>query len=270
MNSKVVHDFGNLFQVYTLFTTATGLELAPELNKFSQEPAHWYTYYTTKDTLIQGSDNDALMDQADKEYKQAQDYLKTFQKDGNIQVLSQVASKMMFILDLFPGHAGCYYILGFILFILNQLEEAIVLLNMGRAVDPDFEPIDELENEIERILEGYKGDEDEPPLLENAELSPALTQALLDIFAQFDQDKDSALSPKELGSFILTTNGAQPPPAFLRQMGQRFGSNAKGWLSREGFLAFYLEQTLDDPSETRNDLGVHGYDPHSLRKRMEE
>lgn len=34
--------------------------------------------------------------------------------------------------------------------------------------------------------------------------------------------------------------------------------------------AFYLEQTLDDPIETRNDLGVHGYDGQTLQKLMQE
>jgi hypothetical protein len=129
----------------------------------------------------------------------------------------------------------------------------------------------ELEEEIQRIIKGYGGQEDETPLLtDNNTLSAPLSDTLLEIFAVFDKDKDNALNNRELGNFIFETNGSHPPAPFLRQMGQRFGSNARGWLTKEGFLAFYLEQTLDDPSETRNDLGVHGYDPHSLKKRMEE
>lgn len=124
-----------------------------------------------------------------------------------------------------------------------------------------------LEDEIERIASGYKGEEE---LLVDNQLSPSLQQVLLEVFNKFDTDGDGALNNKELDQFIFITNGAHPPPAFLRQMGQRFGANKKGWLSQEGFLAFYLEQTLDDPSETRNDLGVHGYDPQTLRQKMEE
>ncbi|KAL0094707.1 hypothetical protein F4703DRAFT_1032598 [Phycomyces blakesleeanus] len=160
--AKTVHDFGNLFHVYTIFTTSTGLDLGDDLKqKFGKEPENWHTYYITKNASIDETNNDELMDQADKEYTEAQAYLKTFQNDGDIQVLSQVASKMIRILgkssvykiiyhkytysvylDIFPGHSGCYYILGFILFVLNQLEEAMILLQMGRAADPDFEPID--------------------------------------------------------------------------------------------------------------------------------
>jgi Ca2+-binding EF-hand superfamily protein len=124
-----------------------------------------------------------------------------------------------------------------------------------------------LEEEIERIVQGYKGEEE---LLHDNQLSTALKDVLVEVFNKFDQDKDGALNAKELDSFIFVTNGAHPPPAFLRQMGLRFGANKKGWLTKEGFLAFYLEQTLDDPSETRNDLGVHGYDPQTLKLKMEE
>ncbi|KAL7321852.1 hypothetical protein PS15m_001578 [Mucor circinelloides] len=265
--SKTLHDFGDLFQIYTIFTTATGFTLDPALSeKFSQEPSDWRKYYLQKNSTVNDNDT-ALMDQADQEYANAQTQLESFQQDGNVETLVQVACKMMWILDVFPGHAGCYYILGFILFVLNKLEEAIILLEMSRAVDPNFEPVDVLEEEIERIVKGYKGEEE---LLTDNQLSEALTQVLEEVFNKFDADNDGALNAKELDSFIFTTNGAHPPPAFLRQMGLRFGANKKGWLTKEGFLAFYLEQTLDDPSETRNDLGVHGYDPQSLKLKMQD
>lgn len=43
---------------------------------------------------------------------------------------------------MFPGHAGCYHLLGFVLYILNRLEEAMIMLDFGRTVDPEYEPID--------------------------------------------------------------------------------------------------------------------------------
>lgn len=142
MNSKTTLDFGDLFQTYTIITTATGFSLDPLLiEKFSQEPTDWRAYYIQKNKSI-SDDDTALMDQADLEYANAQAHLETFQQEGNVQILVHVASKMLWILDVFPGHAGCYYILGFILFLLNKLEEAAILLQMGRAVDPTFEPID--------------------------------------------------------------------------------------------------------------------------------
>lgn len=101
--------------------------------------------------------------------------------------------------------------------------------------------ITELEAEIRRILTGYKGDgDDAPPLLTHDSLSAPLTEVLVEIFKKFDKDNDDALRPEELDQFIFTTNGSHPPPQFLRQMGQRFGSNAKGWLTKEGFLVSFL------------------------------
>jgi hypothetical protein len=135
-------DFGDLFQIYTILTTSTGFALDPALtDKFSQEPLDWRRYYIEKNNKITADDT-ALMDQADTEYANAQQHLESFQQEGNVDILVEVASKMMWILDVFPGHAGCYYILGFILFVLNKLEEAAIFLQLGRAVDPTFEPID--------------------------------------------------------------------------------------------------------------------------------
>ncbi|KAI9314542.1 hypothetical protein BX666DRAFT_1967671 [Dichotomocladium elegans] len=262
--SKSAHDFGDLFHIYKLLTESAGLELAPDLApKLGKEPTDWRQFYIRKNAMIDDTDNDALVSQADKEFNEAQDYLKTFQSDGNITVLSRVASKMLWILDVFPTHAGCYYVLAFILYVLNRLEDALFPLQIGRRVDPTFEPVDgnnrnllfrktviddwelgllELEEEITRILSGYKGaGGDEVPLVDSSGmLSVTLAEVLNEIFDSFDKDKDGALKPQELDAFIFATNGTRPPPQFSRQMAQRFGSNARGWLSRDGFLVKFI------------------------------
>lgn len=43
--------------------------------------------------------------------------------------------------DYFPGHAGCYHLLGFTLYVLNELEDALSILEIGSMVDPNYEPI---------------------------------------------------------------------------------------------------------------------------------
>ncbi|KAI9283077.1 hypothetical protein BC943DRAFT_281087, partial [Umbelopsis sp. AD052] len=111
---------------------------------------------------------------------------------------------------------------------------------------------------------------EEEPLIKDHELTPKLAEVLNEIFETFDQDHDGALNNEELGNFIFTTNGSHPPPQFLVQIAQRFGGTERYWLTKDGFLAFYLEQTLDDPTETRSDLSVHGYDGQTLQKMMQE
>ncbi|CAO3592512.1 unnamed protein product [Absidia cylindrospora] len=97
-------------------------------------------------------------------------------------------------------------------------------------------------------------------------LSSPLLQVLHTLFTEFDKDQDDALRHEELDHYVFSTNGQHPSDEFLSAMGQRFGANEKGWLTKEGFLAFYLEQTLGDQDETRKDMAAHGYDRWTLRK----
>ncbi|GAA5803200.1 hypothetical protein HPULCUR_008676 [Helicostylum pulchrum] len=266
--SKAVSDFGDIFRLYRIFTTSTGLELPTDLsNKFEKEPQDWHAYYTTKREMINASEHDVLINQANKEYKDAQKYLKTFKDDVNYSLLIQVACKMLWILDALPEYAGCYYILSYMLFIVNRMEDALDILDMGRTINPTFEPFSELEKEILLITQAGNKVE-EVPVLINDSLSPEILKVLLEIFHTFDQDCDDCLSPEELDFFVFSTNGQHPPTSFIEQMGQRFGANELGWLTKKGFLAFYLEQTLGDPSETRKDIRAHGYDGSQLKKKL--
>ncbi|KAI9283076.1 hypothetical protein BC943DRAFT_343964 [Umbelopsis sp. AD052] len=122
-----------------------GEELDPTLGtKFANEPSNWRQYYIEKNNAVNGTDaqNNALVDEGEEEYIKAQKDLQSFQDSQDVSILSRVASKLVWILDVFPGHAGCYHLLGFILYILNRLEEAMMLLDFGRTVDPEYEPID--------------------------------------------------------------------------------------------------------------------------------
>lgn len=97
--SKSESEFGDLFRLYQIFTTSTGLELPTDLNtKFEKEPENWQLYYETKHASLKASDREVLIQQANKEFKDAQKYLKTFQDDVNYSLLIQVASNMLWIL----------------------------------------------------------------------------------------------------------------------------------------------------------------------------
>ncbi|KAI8079659.1 uncharacterized protein B0P05DRAFT_541501 [Gilbertella persicaria] len=266
--NKTLKDFGNLFRLYQIFITSTGLELPSDLSeKFAKRPHHWFQYYIYKHTSLKRVDNDILLDQCDKEYKEAQRYLTAFQDEIDYSLLTQLASRMFWILDIFPTYAGCYYILGYILFFLKQFGDALDILDMGRCVDASFQQFDELEKDIISTMQTEKRARTDVPLLVNENLSPELIAVLLEIFHRFDKDQDNCLNFEELDFFVYSTNGQHPPTSFLEQMGQRYGSNNQGWLTKEGFLAFYLEQTLDDVHETRKDIRAHGYDCSKLRKR---
>lgn len=43
-------------------------------------------------------------------------------------------------IDAFPSYAGCYYILSYMLFIVNRFEDALDVMDMGRLHTSTFEP----------------------------------------------------------------------------------------------------------------------------------
>ncbi|KAF8945094.1 hypothetical protein BGZ47_003235 [Haplosporangium gracile] len=261
---KAVDDFGDRFTITSILDSA-GLDLGDQLKP---EPSDWRQYYQERHaamTKMNASADDQIA-KSEKDYDEAQELLRGFQSTGDVDSLSKAAQLMVGVLDNFPGHAGCYHLLGFTLYVLNELEDALSLLEIGSMVDPNYEPISELTREIQGLLEGYGSTmTDGAPLLDNAkELSAPLKAALTAIFNSFDKDKDGSLKPSELSDFVYKTNGSRPPQAFLTQMGIQFGKDAKGYLTLEGFFNFFLEQTLEDPIETRRDLEKHGWDGDRL------
>lgn len=262
---KSIQEFGDLFKLYAVFTQSTGLELPTDLsNKLGKEPTDWIAYYNAKKAAMEEADNDVLLSQGNREYKEAQKQLKSRKDEVNYSTLIMVASKMFWILDMLPSHAGCYHVLSYILFTVNRLEAALEVLNMGRIVDPTFVPFKELEEEI--ISTVGNTPKKEAPVLVNDSLSPEILKVLLELFQKFDEDMDGCLNSKELDFYVFSTNGQHPPQSFIDQMGERFGADENGALTKKGFLAFYLEQTLGDPSETRRDMIAHGYDGSTLEK----
>ncbi|KAF9584346.1 hypothetical protein BGW38_006801 [Lunasporangiospora selenospora] len=261
---KAIDDFGDRFTITTILNSA-GLDLGDQ-NK--PEPSDWKSYYQERHLSLAklNQDTDTQIAQSEKDYDEAQTLLRGFQTSGEISSLSRAAQLMVAVLDNFPGHAGCYHLLGFTLYVLNELEDALSLLEIGAMVDSNYEPIQELTKEVQGLLEGYGSSMTEnAPLLESPkELSEQLKNALKSIFGQFDKDKDGGLSPSELSDFVFVTNGSRPPEAFLTQMGLQFGHDKNGYLTLEGFYNFFLEQTLEDPIETRRDLERHGWDGDRL------
>ncbi|KAI8604896.1 hypothetical protein EDD21DRAFT_286643, partial [Dissophora ornata] len=107
------------------------------------EPEDWRAYYKERCLAMaqMNRDADAQIAQSEKNYEEAEELLRGFQSSGEIESLNKAAQLMVGILDNFPGHAGCYHLLGFTLYVLNELEDALSLLEIGSMVDPNYEPI---------------------------------------------------------------------------------------------------------------------------------
>ncbi|RKP09954.1 hypothetical protein THASP1DRAFT_22282 [Thamnocephalis sphaerospora] len=163
------------------------------------------------------------------------------------------------------ANGECYYLLAFICYVANAFRPALALLEMGRDADDTYTPIDELEAEVIQLVEKAEGTGDDVPLLAGRHLSDELARVLTDIFQGFDQDGDQHLSLDELDAFIFFSNGQHAPREFLQHFAANYGADA-GRLTLDGFLAFFLQQTLDDPEETRKDLAKHGWNGRTLQK----
>lgn len=107
MSSKALLDYGNIFKLYNIFVDSTGLELPNDLSKkFGKEPESWRLYYSTKHTSINEADTEVLLDQGNKEYLDARKHLSSIEDEMNYSVLTQVASKMLWILGKYLDSLG--------------------------------------------------------------------------------------------------------------------------------------------------------------------
>lgn len=98
----------------------------------------------------------------------------------------------------------------------------------------------ELEEEIIKAME--HDTKDQVPVLVNESLSPEILTVLFELFQVFDKDGDGCLNSKELDFFVFSTNGQHPPQSFIDQMGQRFGADEYGSLTKKGFLVCYVHE----------------------------
>ncbi|KAI8048375.1 hypothetical protein BDF22DRAFT_703047 [Syncephalis plumigaleata] len=266
-HSKYVDIYGDIDEVKRCLNEA-GLSFSVEDE--SETHVDWWQRYTERYQVARDVDHDETADEqrAQDTIDRVREQLLQFQSNGNTDILQQSAETLLDLLDLFPQSAECYHLLAFICFVLNAFTPALAIISMSRAmIDDDYSPIDELETEIIELLEKVQGDD--APLLSGHELSPQLKHVLTCIFEQFDKDNDQHWSCNELNAFITASNGQSAPLPFLRQFISNYGEDA-GRLTFNGLCAFFLQQTLDDPEETRKDLAKHGWDGHTLQPLVKE
>eukprot|EP00833_Pecoramyces_ruminatium_P003465 jgi/Orpsp1_1/1177497/evm.model.c7180000061664.1 len=208
----------------------------------------------------------------------ARNLINSVQSEPSLETLMKATSLLFKALYVYPDNVAVYHLLAFICLIMNQFNIALEIAEMGQCIDESYEPLNELIEEINMILSQLEGSEDQEPLIENNELSEGLRKALCNIYDRFDKDQDGFLNFDEVAELINATNGQYPDRSFIQQMIGMFNSlvvnsingvnnGDADKLTREAFLAFYLKQTLEDPSETRNDLEKFGYDSKLLIQR---
>ncbi|KAJ2910744.1 hypothetical protein GGI21_000564 [Coemansia aciculifera] len=189
-------------------------------------------------------------------------------------VFAEAAYRLVVVQEYFPNSAECYYLWALVCFMLNAFKPSLSFLSIGQSINDDFAPLKELAKEVQSIVAGAYGTGNQAPLLDTAGSgpSPQLAKALTIIFQRLDRDRDGVLSAAELSYMVQQTNGQAPPAAAISQIIRSFGGQCpamggrmvQGW-NLASLTNFYIAQTLDDPSETRNDMAKFGFDPATLK-----
>eukprot|EP00732_Lithocolla_globosa_P000012 Lithocolla_globosa_v1_NODE_2_length_15149_cov_8.547436.p3 type:complete len:307 gc:universal NODE_2_length_15149_cov_8.547436:1106-186(-) len=245
-------DFGDLEYLQTLLVKVEIIK--PEHLQFKH--ADWKQAYITKRKQPQMD-----VEKIENQYNQIQNRLERFGEIGATEDdLVKIVQQLIVIIEDVPEHVPSYYSLAYVCFFLNQFSTSLHFIDIGQQLAGDFLPLIQLRTDVEAKLDVLEGGEEDAPLVENDQLSPAFIQVLVAIFHKFDHDQDKALNLTELGAFVAFTNGEPLPRQTLKQMMASLPCNAKGHLTFEGFQRFFYLQTIDDPEETRSDLLKHGYD----------
>ncbi|KAJ2554547.1 hypothetical protein EV175_002546 [Coemansia sp. RSA 1933] len=207
------------------------------------------------------------------------DQVKSMLRDGqeaSIGVFSEAAYRLVLVQEYFPASVECYYLWALLCFTHNTFKPALAFLDIGSSIDDSFEPIQELTKRIQLLSHGIYGTNgDDAPLLDPSGTCPStnLSKALAIIFQQLDSDRDGILNASEIANMVRITNGQPAPRSTITQIINAFGGTlptksgcrVSGW-DINSLTNFYINQSLDDPSETRTDLAKFGFDPRTLSR----
>ncbi|KAI9299262.1 hypothetical protein K502DRAFT_285415 [Neoconidiobolus thromboides FSU 785] len=198
-----------------------------------------------------------------------QNLIHQFRNTQDFQLIYKIISRAFDLLWFYPIYS--IYFIAFITFILNIPKISIEIIELGLTFDDMFEPLLELKKEVQDLLNGLEG-EGQVPLLENNELSAKMKGVVRTIFLRYVKPGTRKMDINGLQHFITTTNkGVTPPREFVEHVFYNFaeGNGRNIAISIDGFEAFYLNLALSDPTETRQDLSQHGFEPSFLESTNE-
>eukprot|EP01097_Dermamoeba_algensis_P009381 TRINITY_DN6601_c0_g1_i1.p1 TRINITY_DN6601_c0_g1~~TRINITY_DN6601_c0_g1_i1.p1 ORF type:complete len:181 (-),score=36.31 TRINITY_DN6601_c0_g1_i1:101-643(-) len=136
--------------------------------------------------------------------------------------------------------------------------QALQLLILAENAYPNEEQILDLRAQINSKLSSFNNESYKGLIDEEGEMTEELITSLEELFIRFDEDKDGLWSIEEFEKFVALATGAPCPPDFRKWVFKTFAVSPK-FLSLSSFLHFYKHQTVEDPSESRADLGKFGF-----------
>jgi Ca2+-binding EF-hand superfamily protein len=150
---------------------------------------------------------------------------------------------------------------GYVLGLLDDFPQAKEVLMQAKALAPNDTGIDDMIQQCSVLEEEYAQENGAsvPDLVEKGEPTEKFVQALEEIFARFDKDGDGGWSDDEFDQYHRFVNGTPISPTVVINFKREYGTTDSGAFSLDGFVTFYVEQTIDDAEETWKDLTKLGY-----------
>ncbi|KAK5583418.1 hypothetical protein RB653_005011 [Dictyostelium firmibasis] len=134
--------------------------------------------------------------------------------------------------------------------IMKQTLEQDILTQDEVDSVPDFEPVMDIGNPSVNV----------PFIIINGGVTKKFIAVLREIFDRFDGNKDNCLNKKEMQLYSKAVNGQEMDLQSLQAIMGAYDSHPRNGLTFTGFVELYVNQTIEDSSETLNDLKTLGYD----------
>ncbi|KAN0027824.1 hypothetical protein ACTFIV_009648 [Dictyostelium citrinum] len=131
----------------------------------------------------------------------------------------------------------------------QTLEQEILTQDEVDSV-PDFEAVMDIGNPKINI----------PFIIINGGVTKKFITVLREIFDRFDGNKDNCLNKREMQSYSKAVNGQEMDLQSLQTILGGYDSHPRNGLTFTGFVELYVNQTIEDSSETLKDLKTLGYD----------
>ncbi|KAN0029399.1 hypothetical protein ACTA71_007526 [Dictyostelium dimigraforme] len=174
--------------------------------------------------------------------------------------------------ECIDGYLGLAYVKG----MQRNYESVAELLEKANKIDPSDERVNimkqTLEQEIltqdevdsvpdfEAVMDIGNPKINIPFIIINGGVTKKFIAVLREIFDRFDGNKDNCLNKREMQSYSKAVNGQEMDLQSLQTILGGYDSHPRNGLTFTGFVELYINQTIEDSTETLNDLKTLGYD----------
>ncbi|EAL61652.1 hypothetical protein DDB_G0291336 [Dictyostelium discoideum AX4] len=195
---------------------------------------------------------------------------------NEIEIIEKVTELFSKAIEMDSECIDAYLGLAYVKGMQRNYESVSELLEKANKIDPS----DERVNIMKQTLEQESLTQDEvdsvpdfepvmdigvpnlniPFIIINGGVTKKFITVLREIFDRFDRNKDNCLNKAEMKLYSKAVNGQELDLQSLQSMLDGYDSHPRNGLTFTGFVELYVNQTIEDSSETLKDLKTLGYD----------